>query len=366
MGSDSFTFVANDGKADSNLGTITVQVLAGGGTPPPPANGKVIQAINDSYNLLLAPPERAQNAGVTLLDDGTFHIAARGVLANDRALTGKNLSSRLARGPQHGRIRVNADGSFDYQPSSGFAGTDEFAYTLSDGVNTDTARVRLIVLDRRGPELRFDTPTDGATGRVVNAIAGRVRDRESGVKTMSLLWRRESDKAFWNGSAWTSSATPLPLTVEGTFWKYEGALPKLGDDRESDLLDGEYAMRATAIDNAGNTNRLIIKFTVDNNAAAPEFSAVRLSSAGASAERGAIELIFTGALDATSAGDTMNYAVAVNGVEAEIGAANYASNVVTLSGFNLSTGDEIELRIDEMRDVEGKALKGGTIQLNAR
>ena len=126
--------------------------------------------------------------------------------------------------------------------------------------------MRLIVLDRRGPELRFDTPRDGATGRVVNAIAGRVRDRESGVKAMSLLWRRESDGAFWNGSAWTSSATPLPVTVEGTLWKYEGDLPTSGAERASDLLDGEYALRATAIDNAGNSSRLIIHFTVDNNA----------------------------------------------------------------------------------------------------
>ena len=367
-GSDSFTFVANDGQADSNIATITLQVLAGGNPPPPtPVPTQKVQAVNDSYNLILGPSELRQNNGVTLLGDGTFRIAPRGVLANDRAVPGKSLSARLKRGPQHGRVQLNADGSFDYQPSAGFAGTDEFTYTLSDGQNSDTARVRLIVLDRRGPELRFDVPGDGSVIPAVSAIRGRVRDRESGVKAMSLLWRRLSDGAFWNGSAWTSSATPLPLTVEGTFWKYEGELPENGTDRESDLLDGEYALRATAVDNIGNTSRLTIQFSVDNGAPeAPELSDVRLSSAGASVEQDAIVLRFTGALDANSATGTMNYAVAINGVETEIGAANTAGNIVTLSSFDLQEGDEIELRIDGLRDASGKALRGGTIQLIAR
>ena len=126
-------------------------------------------------------------------------------------------------------------------------------------------------------------------------------------------------------------------------------------------------MRATAVDNVGNTSRVMIHFTVDSAAPeTPEFSAVRLSSAGASAEQGAIVLRFTGALDVESATDTMNYALAINGVEIEIGAANYASNVVTLSGIELSAGDEIELRVDGLRDASGKALRGGTINLMAR
>ncbi len=127
-------------------------------------------------------------------------------------------------------------------------------------------------------------------------------------------------------------------------------------------------MRVTALDNAGNSRRRVtIRFTVDNSAPqTPKFSAVRLSSAGASAEQGAIALRFIGALDAASASDTMNYAVAINGVETEIGAANYAANLVTLSGLILSEGDEIELRVDGLRDAENKALPGGTINLVAR
>ncbi len=62
----------------------------------------------------------------------------------------------------------------------------------------------------------------------------------------------------------------------------------------------------------------------------------------------------------------MNYAIAVNGVVVEIGAANYASNVVVLSVIELSEGDEIQLRVAGLRDASGKALRGGTIGLVAR
>ncbi len=83
---------------------------------------------------------------------------------------------------------MNASGSFDYQFNNGFAGTDEFAYTLSDGTNTITAHVRLIVIDRRPPELRidkpelrFDTSGDSATVPFVNEIRGCVRNRQKAI-----------------------------------------------------------------------------------------------------------------------------------------------------------------------------------------
>ncbi len=259
-GSDSFSFVANDGQSDSAPATITTTVRA---VDAPPATPPV--ARDDSYTLIYGPPSQAQSPEVTLLTTGVFQIGAPGVLGNDSDAQNRNLSVRLAANPKNGRIQVRADGSFFYLPSSGFVGTDEFAYTLDNGQSTATARVRLTVIDRLAPELSFDTPKDGATGETISAIKGRVRDRNSGVKSISLLWRR-FDGAFWNGSEWVAALTELPLTVDGIGWKYEGTLPQPGSDRASDLLEGVYQLRVTACDNSGNVSRIINRVTIESNA----------------------------------------------------------------------------------------------------
>ena len=267
VGPDSFTFVINDGSSDSNLATIFLQVLAGN---PPPVEPPVVVppiAVDDSYVLVYGPLSQAQSPEVTLLTTGVFQIGAPGVLGNDRDPQNRNLSVRLASNPQHGRIQLRTDGSFFYLPSSGFAGVDEFAYKLDNGQSTTTAKVRLTVIDRLAPELRFDTPRDGAMLQALSAIKGRVRDRNSGLKSLTLVWRRFDGK-FWDGSAWVTSLTELPLQVDGINWVYEGDLPTPGDNAETDLLKGVYQLRASATDNSGNISRVLNRITIGSSAPA--------------------------------------------------------------------------------------------------
>ncbi len=356
VGRDVFTFYVSDGTTTSRQAKIEILVEGARG----------VSAGNDSYDLILGPPNQQQKTGIALLSTGVFRISAPGVLANDFRGGIDKATPKLATALKNGRVRLNADGSFDYLPSNGFAGTDEFTYSLSDGRTSATARVRLNVLDRRAPELRFDTPANGSVIKTIDEIKGRVRDRQSGVQSVTLLWRRFDGK-FWNGSAWINKATPLVVQTVGTNWKYDGNLPKPGDSLETDLLDGNYDLQVTAVDKSGNSSRINNLVTVDNRIAqTPEFSNVRLSSAGASSEQNTIALRFTGAMDNVAARDTMNYAIEINGIEIQIGAVSYASNIITLSGFDLSANDEIELRIDGLRDVMGKPLNGGTIRLVAR
>jgi hypothetical protein len=56
-----------------------------------------------------------------------------GVLANDGDADGDMLSATVARGPQHGELKLEPDGSFRYVPAAGFSGRDTFSYTASDG-----------------------------------------------------------------------------------------------------------------------------------------------------------------------------------------------------------------------------------------
>ncbi len=336
-----------------DIGAVELQVDV---VPPAP-----IEAVDDNYNLLFGAPGQAQQAGVTLLSSGVFLIGAPGVLANDSDPSQGALTVALSRNPVAGRIQVRSNGSFYYLPNSGFAGVDEFTYLVSNGQTSSQAKVTLNIIDQRTPEVRLDTPSNGTSVKIMPDIKGRVRDQQSGVQSVTLLWQR-FDGAYWNGDAWTANAVQLPLGVQGINWAYLGDLPAPGTDRARSLLDGSYLLTATATDNSGNTSQASSRFNVKN---APPASEVRLSSAVASAEQDIIVLSFTGALDATSANSIANYRVRANGVLVAIGAVTYANNSVTLSGLTLNVGDAITLQIGNLRDTAGKTLSG-TIQLTAR
>ena len=355
-GRDQFTFYVSDGTANSQQALVQIQVS---GAAP-------VNAANDQFTLVLGPTDQVQQNGVTLLSTGVFQIAAPGVLANDRNPSGTKLTLRVVRNPQHGRFQLRQDGSVFYLPNTGFAGNDQFIYSLSDGKTMATAGVRLTVVDKRAPELRFDTPLNGATVEAVTLIKGRVRDKQSGLKALTLLWKRFDGKS-WNGLAWVSGNIELPLAVQGIDWKYVGRLPKPGDNPDTDLLDGRYDLRVSATDKSNNVTRVTNVIKVENvEVEQPVFSDVRLSSAGASATQNAVVLRFTGALNPASASDAMNYAVTVNGVDIDSGEVTYSENTVTLSGFQFDEGDVIELEISNLRDAEGKALRDGSITVTAR
>ena len=200
IGSDSFTFVANDGKADSNLATVSVQVLEGD-------NGGTVTANADSYALAVGSEEQA--AGVTVVTSsafpgGFFRIAAPGVLGNDRDSAGGTLQARIATYPTNTvAFWSTAMAASTSWPVNGFVGADEFTYLVSNGTSRATAKVTLNITDQRGPELRFDTPRDGATLNAVTEIKGRVRDLSTPLVSPTLLWRRFDGK-YWNGNAWVS------------------------------------------------------------------------------------------------------------------------------------------------------------------
>ncbi|HZI20287.1 MAG TPA: Ig-like domain-containing protein [Pyrinomonadaceae bacterium] len=121
-GPDSFTFKVNDGKADSNLATVSINV-----TP-----------VNDA-------PAAADDA-YPVVGDLSLSAAAPGVLANDADVEGGALTAAAASGPAHGTLALNANGSFVYTPAAGYVGPDSFTYRASDGLlQSVPATVRLDV-----------------------------------------------------------------------------------------------------------------------------------------------------------------------------------------------------------------------------
>src|SRR5579884_3064777 len=113
IGTDSFTYKANDGALDSNVATVTISV-----TNSPPV------ALADAYTV---------HAGQTLIA-GSWWTGAPGVLANDTDADGDTLTATKVTDPAHGNLTLGKDGSFVYTPAAGFVGTDSFSYKANDGI----------------------------------------------------------------------------------------------------------------------------------------------------------------------------------------------------------------------------------------
>ena len=119
-GTDSFTYKATDGRADSEPATVTIAVAA----------------VNDA-------PVAAGDAYVLAHDAVSLAIAAPGVLGNDADAEGQALTAAVAAAPAHGTLVLAGDGSFTYTPGGTFAGSDSFTYTVSDGAASATAAVQI-------------------------------------------------------------------------------------------------------------------------------------------------------------------------------------------------------------------------------
>jgi VCBS repeat-containing protein len=110
VGTDSFTYHANDGTADSNIVVVNIDVT----------NGAPV-AVDDSY---------VTDKNVAL------NIAAPGVMTNDSDPNGDPISAFLDTNPTNGSVTLNADGSFSYTPNTDYVGPDSFTYHVKDFLDT--------------------------------------------------------------------------------------------------------------------------------------------------------------------------------------------------------------------------------------
>ncbi|MBK9121838.1 MAG: tandem-95 repeat protein [Chloroflexi bacterium] len=121
-GSDSFTYRANDGTADSNIATVTITVNAVNDAPV---------AVDDSYSTD---------------EDVVLNIPASGVLGNDSDTEASPLTAQVVDAPNNGGLTLNTDGSFTYTPNANFNGSDSFTYVASDSVaDSNVATVTITV-----------------------------------------------------------------------------------------------------------------------------------------------------------------------------------------------------------------------------
>jgi VCBS repeat-containing protein len=117
-GKDTFTFMVDDGKAGSNVATVSVTI-----TP-----------VNDAL---------VARADTAITDEGT--PVRIDVLANDTDPEGSALTLTSTTKPANGTVRISGNFAV-YIPKAGFRGSDTFSYTVSDAQGKSTsAQVSVVV-----------------------------------------------------------------------------------------------------------------------------------------------------------------------------------------------------------------------------
>jgi hypothetical protein len=138
---DTFTYTADNGIANSAPATVTIQL-----------NTAPVAADDGPYLVNESMPGSPTTLTVP---------AANGVLANDTDADGNSLTAILVpgSGPADGSLTLGADGSFAYTPNPGFFGADSFSYCASDGyANSNSATCHLYVVDpSQAPQINWSS-----------------------------------------------------------------------------------------------------------------------------------------------------------------------------------------------------------------
>ena len=125
-GDDQFSYLVSDGFDTSLPVVVQLDILA---VNDPPS------ALPDHYFVL---PDSTLNVPIT-----------RGLLTNDTDIEEQPLTTTLVNGASHGQVELLADGSFRYEPNTGFTGIDQFKYQAVDtSEKSEPTEVTLAVTDQ--------------------------------------------------------------------------------------------------------------------------------------------------------------------------------------------------------------------------
>jgi len=124
-GFDSFTFLANDGTADSNTATVTISVASITDAPT---------AVNDG-------PEPALT-----IDEGGAILGSFNVLTNDTNPETNTMTAVVALPPANAiAFILNSDGTFNYTHDGSETIVDSFTYRASNGELSNVATVTITI-----------------------------------------------------------------------------------------------------------------------------------------------------------------------------------------------------------------------------
>ena len=141
--SDSFSYLANDGKV--NGAPITVSITVTGTNDPPVAyTDTIVVAINNT---------------ATVLDNGNTSVSA-----NDIDPDGDPLTVSLVSSPTYGTLTLNPGGTFSYVQNGTLNAVDTFTYKVNDGtVDSNNATVNIYLSCTPCTETIIEAGTNGVS-----------------------------------------------------------------------------------------------------------------------------------------------------------------------------------------------------------
>jgi Bacterial Ig domain len=168
-GTDSFTYLANDGKVDGPIATVTFIVLDVN-NPPVAEDQSILTKVNQTAPVHLS---------ATDLDDDplTYTVIAL---------------------PKHGSLSGSGT-NYLYQPSPGYLGQDEFTFQAFDGKDvSQPAKVSITVTDKNTPPTAQDFTVQVLVNTPTN-ITLQATDQESDPLSFHVMTRPSHGKLTGKG-----------------------------------------------------------------------------------------------------------------------------------------------------------------------
>ena len=245
------------------------------------------------------------------------------------------------------------------------------SYTLTatayDKVGNSKATSITVTVDAIAPTVAVTAPANNTNYTTMSKATGTAGDMGgSGLSTVTALLYR-----------YATSTTPAGYWSGGTTWTAPNVAPTAVNERLATgtsswsltlptLTNGQYAIRATAKDQTGNTT--VGSYNVFWKTAGT--SGTMISSAFATASTSSVKLSFTGALDSVVAADRTRYSVTVNGVAVAVQSATYSSTgysvTLALPTGSVPVGAGVVASWTNLFDTTGKTLTGKTTTLIAQ
>jgi VCBS repeat-containing protein len=189
VGTDTYTYKANDGTADSNISTVTITITQTNRAPV---------AVDDAY---------------TTPKNTTLNVQTPGVMINDTDQDqDQTLTAVVVTQPSHGTITAfQTHGAFSYQPTNNYVGTDTFTYRVNDGTaDSNIATVTITITAINEPPVAvndsYSTNKNQTLTVALPGILGNDSDPDAGDTITTKLI-----------SGTPASAGVLTLNANGSF-----------------------------------------------------------------------------------------------------------------------------------------------------